>query len=65
MVNINDQYEKVIYDHRSWLVDQLYAQRELTGDLTFIFPAEPPGENGDFKSIKCHSSVIKSKSPYF
>ena len=60
-----DDFFKVVNDEHDWLMVELNRQRMEENkkediDVVFKFPAEP-----SCPEIFCHSSILKSKSPYF
>ena len=51
---------EVVMGHEAWLLKSLYDSREHTHDIVFEFPNLDTGAQ-----VKCHSHILRSKSPYF
>lgn len=73
-------FDQNVDKQKQWLYKQLYDMKEATGDMIFVFPSQEDLEvplsqfsqssniemkDEERKSIKCHQSIIKNRTPYF
>ena len=54
-------------EHKKWLLQLLYEDRKVSGDVEFVFKNEQEDEleGGVPTSIKCHSQVLEANSGFF